>query len=248
VISVWRHGESITTNTGDIPLELGDSFMISGPTERVRELAKDLDYVVMTDASRIEDVRRAPLAAFIMLLAVIPPILGWIDLPLSAIGAALLMMGTGCVSMRGAVRSVSWRVLFMIIGTIPLGIALEKTGLAGRAADGILQLQPYGGEPIVLFALFALSAILAVLVNNGAAAVVLAPVAALAAEALEIPINTTFLAVAFGASCAFVLPFGNQCCLMVMGPGGYSAKDYLRAGIGISILMAIATVALLTIL
>ena len=248
VISVWRNGMSLTANTREIPLELGDSFMISGPTERVRELAKDLDYVVLTDASRIEDVRRAPLAAAIMLLAVLPPILGWMPLPLSAIGAALLMMGTRCVSMRGAVRSVDWRVLFMIIGTIPLGLALDKTGVAAQAAEGILWLEPYGGEPLILFCLFALSGVLAVLVNNGAAAVVLAPVAALAAEALKIPISTTFLAVAFGASCAFVLPFGNQCCLMVMGPGGYSAKDYLRAGIGISIVMALATITLLTLL
>lgn len=248
VISVWRHGESVTTSTADIPLELGDSFMISGPTERVRALAKDLDYVVLTDASRIEDVRRAPLAAAIMLLAVMPPIFGWLPLPLSAIGAALLMLGTRCVSMRGAIRSVNWRVLFMIIGTIPLGLALDETGVAARAAEGILKLEPYGGEPMILFCLFALSGVLAVLVNNGAAAVVLAPVAALAATALEIPISTTFLAVAFGASCAFVLPFGNQCCLMVMGPGGYSARDYMRAGIGISIVMALATVALLTLL
>jgi len=101
---------------------------------------------------------------------------------------------------------------------------------------------------MILLCLFLLSSVIAVLVNNGAAAIVLAPVAVLAADALKIPINTTYLAVAIGASCAFVLPFGNQCCLMVMGPGGYSAKDYLRAGIGLSILMTVTTVFLLTIM
>jgi len=245
VISIWRHGKPITTGTSDMTLELGDSFMVSGPPARVRELAKETDYVVLTDDSRIEDVRRAPLAIFWMLCAVLPPILGWMPLALSAIGAALAMIGSGCVSLRGARRAVDWRVLFMIIGTIPLGYALDQTGVAAKAAHAILALEPYGGKRMVLFCLFSLSATIAVLVNNGAAAVVLAPVAVLAAGSLEIPINTTYLAVAFGASCAFVLPFGNQCCLMVMGPGGYKPRDYLRAGLGLTIVMAAATIALL---
>jgi len=248
VISVWHRGETVTAGTGDLPLELGDSFMVSGPPARVRDLARQADYAVLTDDSRVEDVRRAPLAAGIMLLAVLPAVLGWMPLPLSAIGAAMLMIGTRCVTVRGAHRAVDWRVLFTIIGTIPLGLALDRTGVAARAAEGILELEPYGGKPLILLSLFLLSSVIAVLVNNGAAAIVLAPVAALAADALGIPLNTTYLAVAFGASCAFTLPFGNQCCLMVMGPGGYSAKDYLRAGVGISILMTATTVFLLTIM
>jgi di/tricarboxylate transporter len=248
VISVWQRGQSVTTKTGDIPLKLGDSFMVSGRPAKVRELARQPDYAVLTDDSRVEDVRRAPLAVGIMLLAVLPAVLGWMPLPLSAIGAAMLMIGTRCVTVRNAHRAIDWRVLLMIIGTIPLGLALDRTGVAARAAEGILELEPYGGRPLIFLCLFLASSVIAVLVNNGAAAVVLAPVAALAAKALNVPVNTTFLAVAIGASCAFTLPFGNQCCLMVMGPGGYSPKDYLRAGTGISILMTATTVILLTVL
>ena len=100
---------------------------------------------------------------------------------------------------------------------------------------------------MMIFCMFSMSAVIATMVNNGAAAVVLAPVAVtIAEETPGLEINTAFLAVAFGASCAFVLPFGNQCALMVMGPGGYQAKDYMRAGVGITILMAIMTVLLLS--
>ena len=248
VISIWRNGESVTTGTGDVALELGDSFMISGPLGRVRELARETDYVVLTDDSLIEDVRRAPLAILWLLCAILPPILGWMPLALSAIGAALGMIGSGCVSLRGARRAVDWRVLFMIIGTIPLGYALDQTGVAAKAAGGILALEPYGGEPMILLCLFTLSALIAILVNNGAAAVIVAPVAFLAADALDVPVATTYLAVAFGTSCAFVLPFGNQCCLMVMGPGGYTPKDYLRAGLGLTLLVTTATITLLALL
>ena len=247
VISVWHQGAPITTGTGDHELRLGDSFMVSGPTQSVRVLAHDPNYVVLTDDSRSEDVRRAPLAIGLMLLAVLPPIFGFLPLAVSAIGAALLMVGTGCVSLAGAKNAIDFRVLFMIIGTIPLGIALDKTVVAGIAAEGVLSLG--GGPSILLLCLFVMSAVMAVTVNNGAAAVVLAPVAATIADQTKgLAMNTTFLAVAFGASCAFLLPFGNQCNLMVMGPGGYKASDYLRAGAGITILMTIATVGLLMLL
>jgi di/tricarboxylate transporter len=248
VISVWRGGKVMTTGTGNIALELGDSFMLSGSPENVHALAKDPSYVVMTDDSEVEDVRRAPLAILLMLAAVLPPIFDFMPLPLSALGSALLMIGTGCISLRGARHSVDWRVLFMIIGTIPLGIALEKTGISDTAADGILALRRFGGEAMILFCLFSLSAVIAVMVNNGAAAVVLAPIAWKAAADMGIALNVTYLAVAIGASCAFVLPFGNQCCLMVMGPGGYTARDYLKAGIGITVVMTVSTIALLMLL
>ncbi len=248
VISVWHHGQPVTTGTGDHELVLGDSFMVSGSPAKVRELAQSADYVVLTDDSSTEDVRRAPLAIGLMLLAVLPAVFGWLPLPISAIGAALLMVGTGCISLEGAKHAVDFRVLFMIIGTIPLGLALGETGVADKAAYGILHLKDYGGTVMMIFCMFSLSAVIATMVNNGAAAVVLAPVAVtIAEETPGLEINTAFLAVAFGASCAFVLPFGNQCALMVMGPGGYQAKDYLRAGVGITILMAIMTVLLLSI-
>ena len=177
--------------------------------------------------------------------AIIPPIFGWLPLALSALASALLMVLTGCVTPRGARRSVDWRVLFMIIGTIPLGAALDETGVASRAADAIISLEASLGTPGVLMSLFALTMILSVTCNNGAAAVIMAPVAAACAVVPGLDVGKAFLAVAYGASCAFLLPFGNQCNLMVMGPGGYEPKDYLRAGAGLTVLVACASVLLL---
>jgi len=248
VISVWRKGKAVTAGTADIELELGDAFLVSGTPEDVAALARDPDFVVLLGDHPTEDVRRAPLAVAIMLVALLPPILGWLPLAVSAIGAAICMVGFRCVSLVTARRSVDWRVLFVIIGTIPLGLALERHGVAGHAADAILRLAERFGEASVHLSLFALSALIAVTCNNGAAAIILAPVAAQAAAGAGVAPAQAFLGVAFGASCAFVLPFGNQCSLMVMGPGGYTARDYFRAGAGLTVLMAVTTVALLTIL
>ncbi|MHC4861479.1 MAG: SLC13 family permease, partial [Planctomycetota bacterium] len=248
VISVWRRGVAVTAGIAELELELGDALLISGPPAKLRRLGQDPDYIVLTDRSREEDVRRAPLAVLILLAAIVPPVLGVMPLAVSALGAALLMVGSGCISLDGARRAVDFRVLFLLIGTIPLGIALEEQGAAKAIALAILSLESALGEPGVLFCLFGLAAVLSMTCNNGAAAVILAPVAAQAAGGAGIDVSKAFLAVAYGASCVFMSPFGSQCNLMVMGPGGYTAKDYLRVGAGLSVVMGVTVVVLLSIL
>ncbi|MHC5011921.1 MAG: SLC13 family permease [Planctomycetota bacterium] len=248
VISIWRRNEAITSGTADIQLELGDAFLVSGSAGRVRALAEDPDYLVLTDQSQTEDVRLAPVAIALMFVALVPPLFGWVPLALSAMASALLMWATGCVSLETAKRSIDFRILFLIIGTIPLGIALEQHGVAQLAADAIRQVQPLLGSPGILAGLFLIAAVLSTTSNNGAAAVILAPVAAKVAADSGIPITRAFLAVAYGTSCAFMLPFAHQCNLMVMGPGGYTTRDFARVGLGMSIVMAASTIFFLSVL
>jgi len=103
------------------------------------------------------------------------------------------------------------------------------------------------GTVYVFGMLFAISALLSTTSNNAAAAVILAPVAYAAAQSSGVDVGQAFLAVAYGASCAFILPFAHQCNLMVMGPGGYTTRHFVRVGIGLSIVMAITAVVLLSI-
>ncbi|MHC4551034.1 MAG: SLC13 family permease [Planctomycetota bacterium] len=246
VISLWRGDKAITAGTREIPLQLGDAFLVSGAPAKVRELARDPDYVVLGDgAAAAEDVRRAPLAILLLLLAILPPLLGWMPLPISALAGALLMVFTGCLSVGGARRSVDFTILFLIIGTIPLGIALDQSGVAAKVARSILVFQTQLGDAGLLGALFLISAALSTTSNNGAAAVILAPVAAEVARAAGLDLGRAFLAVAYGASCAFVLPFAHQCNLMVMGPAGYATRDFVRVGVVLSVLMTVSAVVLL---
>ena len=247
VHSIWRGDQAITTGAGDVPLALGDAFLVSGPPKRVRQLASDPDYVVL-GGGRVssEDVHRAPIALGLLLLAIVPPLLGLYPLALCALGAALLMVLTGCISLSGARRALDFTILLLIIGTIPLGLALEQTGVAGTLAKAIVFFQTHFGEPGLMASLFLLAAVLSTTSNNGAAAVILAPVAYQAAVSSGSDVRQAFLAVAFGTSCAFILPFAHQCNLMVMGPAGYSTRDFVRVGSILSILMAIVAVTLLS--
>ena len=154
-------------------------------------------------------------------------------------------MATGCVSYRSAQQAIDLRILFLIIGTVPLGDALFQTGVAGKLAAALFPAGMELGKFYVFGVLFAVSALLSITSNNAAAAVILSPVAYAAAESSGVDVSMAFLAVAYGASCAFVLPFAHQCNLMIMGPGGYQTKDFVMVGTGLSIVMAVTAVVLL---
>ena len=246
VHSIWRRGELIEKDVGATPLELGDALLVYGSIRNIRKLEESNDLVLLDRQRSEEDVRRAPIALLLLATALLPPVLGIYPLAVSALASALLMIATGCVSLRGAQKAIDLRILFLIIGTVPLGDALFQTGVAGKLAATLFPADMNLGRFYVFGVLFAVSALLSTTSNNAAAAVILSPVAYAAAESSGVEVGMAFLAVAYGASCAFVLPFAHQCNLMVMGPGGYETKDFAKVGAGLSIVMAVTAVVLLS--
>jgi len=246
VIAIWRRGELIEKDVGATPLQLGDALLVYGPTRNIRKLDESDDLVLLDRQRSEEDVRRAPVALLLLAAAILPPVFGWYPLAVSALASALLMVATGCVSYRGALKAIDLRILFLIIGTVPLGDALFQTGVAGKLAENLFPGGMELGKFYVFGVLFAISALLSTTSNNAAAAVILSPVAYAAAESSGVDVGMAFLAVAYGASCAFVLPFAHQCNLMIMGPGGYKTKDFVKVGTGLSIVMAVTAVVLLS--
>ncbi|MDJ0976082.1 MAG: SLC13 family permease [Planctomycetota bacterium] len=244
VLALWRRNEAITEGVADVELELGDSFLVSGTADQVAALQENRDFVVLTDLSEEENLTRAPIAIIFMLLALLPPVLLNWPLPITALGAAILMVAFGCIQRTSLLRSIDWKVLAMIIGTLPLGVALDQVGIAGSVAEWFRPVNDALGLTGVYGVLFLITATLSVLTSNAAAAVIMAPVAAKAATLIGLDPRNALLAMAYGCSCNFLLPFA-QCNLLVMGPGGYGTKDFIRVGIGLSIVMAITTIGML---
>ncbi|MDA1194567.1 MAG: SLC13 family permease [Planctomycetota bacterium] len=240
VLALFRRQAVMRENLADIPLELGDAFVASGTPRSVRALSAHPDFVVLTDQTQVEDVTRAPLAVALLLLALLPPVFWNFPLPISAIGAALLMIMTRCISQSGLRRCMDWSVLCLLVGTMPLGLALEQQGIAAHAATALTGLSH---NPTLLFAaLFSLGAIFSNLASNAAAAVIMAPVAAqVAFDVPGIDTKSALLAMAYGCSCNFIVPY-SQCNLLVMAPGGYQARDFIRVGLAASVVMAVTTI------
>ena len=245
VLALWRaNGEEIEEPLGH-RLDVGDNFLVSGTARAVHRLETQADFTVLTDQSQVEDVTRAPLAIGILVACLVPVVAFNMPLALAALGGALLMVVTGCVTKPALRRAVDWNVLALIVGTLPLGLALEMHGIADVAASAVVDVGTSASSVGVIAILFALAAVLATLTSNAAAALSVAPVAARAAAVAGLHPTTALLAVAYGTSCAFVLPFA-QWNLMVAVPGGYGNRDYLKMGSLVTLVYAIVAIALLS--
>ena len=248
VLALWRGGEPITQDLADRKLEVGDALLVAGPSPRVRELGRSDDFLVLFEPAESLDYSKAPMALVCLAVALLPPLLGWAPLALSALGGAVLMIGSGSLSRRGAARAVDWKVLALIVGTLPLGHALDKHGVAQGVAEAMVGAASGLGTPALYAAFFGLAALVSITSSNAAAAVILSPVAVRAAESAGADVRSSLLAVAYGCSCAFLVPFAHQCNLMVMVPGGYRTRDFFLVGSGLSLLVAATAVAGLALL
>jgi di/tricarboxylate transporter len=136
-----------------------------------------------------------------------------------------------------ALRALDASTLLMLAGTIPLGMAMDTTGLAQSVVDLLLRLLA-GASPVLFLSIFYLMTnLLTQLLSNNAVAVLLLPIGLNLATTLGISPTPLLMAIAFGASASFMTPMGYQTNAIVMGPGGYTFGDYLRIGVPLSIIM-----------
>lgn len=245
VLALGRGGRPLQEHLGSVPLAVGDTLLVAGQRRALDELRRDADFILLTDpAAEAHDLGKAPLGLLFLLVAVLPPVFGWAPFAISALAGAIGMAATGCVPLADSGRLVEWRVLALIAGTMPLGLALERHGVAAAAAAAVARLAAAGPGP-ALAGLYLLAALLTSVTSNAAAAVVLAPVALGAAGASGLDPGTAALAVALGCSCAFLVPFSNQCHLLVLGRGGYRPRDFLVLGLPVSLLAGAVVVGVL---
>lgn len=248
VLSLWRDGGPVQQDYARLPLVAGDAMLLAGPAAHLRRFRGSEDLVLLSEPEDSRDFSKAPLALLCLAVALVPPVFGWAPLAMSALAGALLMVLSGCLPADQAGRFMEWRVLALIIGTIPLGAALEAHGVAELVAQTMVEASASLGAPAVLAGLFLLAALISVTSSNAAAAVILSPVAVRAAEPLGLTPAAALLTVAYGCSCAFIVPFAHQCNLMVAKPGGYTTRDFLVVGSGMSLVVAIVAVTMSTLL
>jgi di/tricarboxylate transporter len=167
--------------------------------------------------------------------------------PLSvlAVAGAGVLMATGVLRPRDAIRSLDPPVLFLIAGTIPLGLAMESTGLAQALVDLMLRALGGFGPVVVLSGFYFITSLLSTFLSNNATAVLLSPLAFGVAAALGVDVRPFLIAIAFGASASFATPMGYQTNMIVMGPGGYTFGDYFRFGLPLNILLWLAATLLI---
>jgi di/tricarboxylate transporter len=238
ILAIWRKGRAYRSHLRDMKLRLGDALLLFGPRRRLRLFGAEPEFLVLSEeAQPAPKSKKAPLAIAILALVLLPVILNWIPISISAVAGVALMILTGCLDMDEAYHLIEWKAVFLIAGMLPLGIALEQTGAAQMISNSLLLLVGDSGPILITSALFSLAALGSQIMPNPAVAVLLAPIALSAASNLGISPYPLMMTVAISSSAAFLSPVGHPANLLVMGPGGYRFSDYFKVGLPLTIIV-----------
>ncbi|NOX53876.1 MAG: SLC13 family permease [Planctomycetes bacterium] len=249
VIAVARSGERIRKKIGDIVLQPGDTLLLEAHPSFLEQQRNSRDFFLV---SAVEDStpprhERAWVARTILAAMVLTVALGLLSMLKAALAAAMLMIATRCCRASEAKRAVDLTVLLVIGAGLGIGKAVELSGAASFLAHHLIAVM--GSHPwLVLATVYAITMVLTNLITAKAAAVLIFPIAMAAAENLSVQLGAPVdpmpfaIAVMMAAAASFATPVGYQTNLMVIGPGGYRASDFLRLGVPLSLLIWAVTV------
>jgi di/tricarboxylate transporter len=249
VLAAWRAGEAHRTELRDWELRFGDAILVQGPREKLRLLARDSEFVVVTEpAPPPPRKEKAPLAVGILAAILFPVVVGWTPIALAAVAGAALMVLSRCLSMEEAYRFIEWQAVFLIAGMLPLGIAMEQTGAARLLADGVVSATGEMGARAVIAGLFLLTSLATQVVPTAALVVLMGPIAFNTAVDLGVSPLPFLMTVAMAASASFSSPVSHPANTLIMGPGGYRFIDYVKVGTPLTLIVFVIVVALVPIL
>jgi di/tricarboxylate transporter len=238
-LALWRGDQEIIMDLSDVRLAFGDALLLQGTREKIALLADDPEIILLASkeetAITVPEKGRAALMIFvatIILAVVLPDLTGAVML-----GGALAMMLTRILTTEQAYSSIGWNSIFLVAGMLPMGIALTKTNAAGLMANAVVTVFGGYGALALLGGLFVLTTLLVQAVNGAVVAAVIAPVAISVAQQTNINPRALVMGVALATSMAFITPLGHPVNVLVMSPGGYNFRDYMKIGIPLSLIL-----------
>lgn len=245
VIGVARQGSPIRSRLREVRFKAGDVLLIQGDA-RVMERIAELGLMPLAEREVGLDFRRRVwLSLGIFAIAIAVSAAGIMPAAISFTAAVVAYVLLGLLPVRDLYRGIDWSVIVLLGAMFPLGMALESTGATDLVAEWMIW--STGGLPpwAVLAAVMIVTMTVSDIINNAATALIMAPLAWGIAEGLGVSPDAFLMAVAIGASSAFLTPIGHQSNTLVLGPGGYKFTDYWRLGLPLEILIVLVSVPLL---
>ena len=265
IVAVHRNGERLSNKIGAIRLEPGDTLLLQTRPEFVdaHRHSRDFYLVSRVGAPTARRHDRALLAMLLFLALIVwlvissvaPGALPWGNVmqadvkPIAAIAVVLAMIGTRCFTTSAARGAVDWQVLLIIGAALGLGQALDESGAARWIAGQLVRVASTAGftpawRPFVLLAVvYVLTQLLTEAISNVAVASIMITIGVNVANEGHYDPRAYIVAVTMAASLSFATPIGYQTNLMVMGPGGYSPRDYLKVGLPLSLAATLTSLA-----
>jgi len=223
-----------------VRLMVGDIVLVRCSIDKLQQIRAEADFIIIEDVHHeIIHKGKARWAILIFTGLIAAASSGLADIMVCALAGVFLMVLTGCLNLRDAYRAIRGDVLLLIVGTIALGAAMEKTGATQLYAQWFLSPFKNASPGVVLAGIILLTSISTQILSNNATAVLILPIAIATALALNVNPKPFIVAVCFGASACFASPIGYQTNLLVYGPGNYRFSDYLKLGIPLNILVIV---------
>lgn len=246
LLAVSRQGRRSLARLRALRLQPGDLLLMQGTPEALAGFAGDAGCVPLAERElRIPDQRQALLASLVMLASIAAAAFGLLPTAVAFAAGALASLVLRTLPERSAYSAIDWPVIVLLAALIPVAGAMESTGAASLIA-GVLMDDLARGQPVFALALvMVVTMTLSDLMNNAATAAVMCPIAVSTATALDCSADPFLMAVAIGASCAFLTPIGHQNNTLILGPGGFRFGDYWRLGLPVQAVVLLVAMPML---
>ncbi len=233
VLAVHRRGQVLRDKISAIQLAVGDVLlMLVEDEDAMPKLRNDDAFIVLSERPDARGMsRKAWLAASIMAAVVVVSALHWLPIPMAAICGAIAMALTGCFGRKDVYEAMDWKIIVLLGAILPLGIAIEKTGLSTVLVQEAMVLVGNHGPLAALTMVYLLTALLTELMGHNPSVVLMVGIAATIAHAMGVDPRPFVVAVAFAAATSFATPVGYPTNTMVYYAGGYRFTDFMKVGI-----------------
>ena len=239
--------EYITDNLIAAKLHVGDMLLVQGEWTNLTHLTADTtNWVVLDQPEKVADKvlldYKAPVAAAIMLLMIAMMVFDFIPVaPVTAvIIAGLLTVFAGCFrNVEAAYKTINWESIVLIAAMMPMSTALEKTGASALVSQGLVDSLGSMGPTALLAGIYFTTSLMTMFISNTATAVLMAPIALVAAQQVGVSPYSFLFAVTLGASMCFASPFSTPPNALVMKAGGYTFMDYVKVGLPLQIIIGV---------
>jgi di/tricarboxylate transporter len=246
LLGLWRQGAKFRTRLSREIFRVGDVLLLgvrSIDEEGVKERIKHLGLMpLMQREMQVIPSRSRLLKSIIFFVTfLLLAAFNVINIVIAFLLCVLAFIGVKVLN-GNLYRSIEWPVIVMLAAMIPIGQALETTGISNNIAMFISGYTEALPVYMIILLILVVTMFVSDIINNAATAIIMAPIAANIASQLGAPVEPFLMAVAVGASCAFLSPIGHQCNTLVMAPGGYKFGDYWRLGLPLEIVIAAISV------
>ncbi|PJK07804.1 SLC13 family permease [Lysobacteraceae bacterium NML08-0793] len=246
VHGLQRPGHTLRQPLHKIPLQVGDTLLVDGTPEALETLRNTPGLILTRERvqPRVHGLH-AFISVGIMIGAIALSAFEIMPIVASSLLGCVLLVVLRALTPERAYGGIDWRVIMLLAGVLPLGIALQNSGGAEWVANSTLSMIGNSSPLLTLAVIYLLTSVMTEMMSNNASAVLIAPIAIATAEAMGLDSKPFLVAVAFAASTSFATPVGYQTNTMVYTAGGYRFTDFLKVGIPLNILFFIAAIFLI---